>query len=272
MITVPNRVYLFIAFMLMIAVVVIWKLNRSVGIDTKATHSAVPQFRETGAIADSQASVQTDALLGVSVPAVSKPLTREIQTLAGTPSEAAEVQDWFVKHGRTPNNDDYASYDQVTLEKLAVNGDIRAMHTLAKVYLKPELLMLPEYGFEGARLQLWNAAVYGSTQAFSDLGLNTEVKSINLEKDPAAKRTGALEILALYKVAEMRGDRLLVLSQTQFDQKVAASTEEKQYVETRAQQIYKQLQDERRMKGLGEFDNSVPDTVKKFFENYEKSP
>ena len=258
--------------MMIIAVVVIWKFNRSVVNDTEATYSAVPNITETAALVDSQTSVQADASSSVSAPALSKPLTREIQTLAGTPSEAAEVQEWFVKHGRTPDNDDYASYDQATLEKLAINGDIRAMHTLAKVYLKPELLMLPEYGFEGARLQLWNAAVHGSTQAFSDLAINTEVRLINLEEDPVAQRKGALEILALYKVAEIRGDRWLTLSQTRIEQKFAPSTGEQQYVENRAQQIYNQLQDDRRAKGLGDFNNSVPDTVKRFFENFEKSP
>lgn len=197
----------------------------------------------------------------------------EIQTMAGTPAEAAEVSDWYIKHGRHSASDDYDSYDQTTLEKLAVAGDMRAMHALARMYADPQHLHLPEYGFDAAIAQLWNAAAHGSTQAFTDLATYHEVLFYNHEKNNEAKKNAGLEAMALYKAQELRGDRWPILSSSwmTLQNEINPTSTEQQLVNSRAQQLYDELQEKRRALGLGNFDNSVPDTVKRFFENLEKS-
>lgn len=252
---------------LFIAAVVIW-VNISHTNPTTAVSTQLNSFT-----VEAQAPVASVSTLTIANQSLKQNTNQnapvEIQTYTATPSEQAEVNDWYVQHGRHSNNDEYDSYDQVTLEKLAATGDMRAMHALARVYVDTAHLHLPEYGFDAAINQLWNATVHGSTQAFTDIAIDIDVRVYDHEKDEVKKRAAGLEELALYKVQELRGDRMA--SNSYVEKRVNPSSTEQQFINARAQQIYNELQEKRRALGLGDFDNSVPDTVNRFFKLMEKS-
>jgi len=208
-----------------------------------------------------------------------KPLPTQIslqkyETLMGAPAQASEVKDWYVRRGNyafSDGNREYASYNQDALEKLSANGDIRAMHALANMYL--DETHLHHYDADAANLQYRNAAVYGSTQALADLAVDHQVRFFSHETNEQAKKAAGLEVLALYNVAELRGDKWANLNEgLLFKRGMTISVEDQQYINTRSQQIYDELQQNRNELGLGEFDNSVPDAVKHFFEQLEFNP
>lgn len=199
---------------------------------------------------------------------------QKYETLMGTPAQASEVKDWYVRRGNyafSDGNREYVSYNQATLEKLSANGDIRAMHALANMY--QDDVHLHQYGADAANILYRNAAVYGSTQALADLAVDHQVRFFSHETNEQAKKAAGLEVLALYNVAELRGDKWANLNEgLLFKRGLTISVEEQQYINMRSQQIYDELRQRRNELGLGEFDNSVPDTVKHFFEQLELNP
>jgi|GEM_PF-3498607 len=232
----------------------------------KLTKKQIPQAPVEPNHSNQAAEVSAKPKMPSKVPA-------EIQRMAGTPAEAAEVNDWFRAHGRYSTDDDYSGYNQSTLETLADGGDIQAMHALSRMYLDSEHIIDERYGFDGANKQLSNAAVHGSTQAFTELAIFKEAQFYSGEKDLAAKRAAGLEIMSLYRAQELRGDRWASLSQGfEFNKKLAPTAEESRAIDARAKEIIDDLQNRRQELGLGNFDNSIPDVVSRFFANVEKQP
>lgn len=219
-------------------------------------------------------SSKTGAALTQSSPEIIAPPVKEYTTLFGNPVEAAEVADWFASRGNydfSDKNLTYKSYDKLTLEKLAAEGNIRAMHALADFYLDPENI---EYGgFDPAIEQYWNAAVYGSTDALGNLAHIHKIKVYEATNSIDGKKDAAIEFLALYKTASLRGDRWAELNDVPTFLKMAnihLLPDDQDKIEGRAKEIYNDLESKRNAKGLGSFDNSIPDSVKNLFDKIEK--
>jgi hypothetical protein len=191
-------------------------------------------------------------------------------TILGTPAEAAEIKQWYRDRGRFFANHDveYKNYDELTLRKLADTGDIRALHALADLYIDDEHFGLEGYGLEATNDLFWKAAAYGSTEALYQLALNMETLKYSSTGPELENRKYVLEILSLYNTAALRGDEMpnLVSAKAfKFLNHINLSSEEKRFIEQRSQEIYNQLLQKRIELGLGNFDNSQPESVKKYF-------
>ncbi|UUA71737.1 hypothetical protein [Cellvibrio sp. QJXJ] len=197
-------------------------------------------------------------------------IATQFETFFGDPADAAEITKWYAERGKfisAEGESEYISYNQETLEKLAESGDIRAMQMLAKIYMDRE--HFERYGFDAAKKQYWNAAVHGSTEALIALATLEKTTVYDLATDEADKKSKALEVLALYKAVELRGDLWSPENQVPtFKEmnRITLSEAELAAVDQRARQIYSHLQQQRSEMGLGDFDDSMPESVKKFFE------
>lgn len=194
----------------------------------------------------------------------------QYENFLGSPVEAAEVNSWYAARGKFIEGDtEYLSYNRDTLEKLAADGDMRAMQVLGRRYLSQEYSVPRQHGFDAAKKQYWNAAVHGSTEALIALAIIERTATYDLTDDEAGKKAKALDVLAIYRVAELRGDLWSPDNQVPVFkelERITVSETEQAVIEQRAQQIYNDLQQQRTAVGLGNFDNSMPESVKKFFE------
>lgn len=186
----------------------------------------------------------------------------------GDEATKAKIIAWFESrgvygfHGPDEHND-YKNYDIETLRKLSASGDIRAMHLLAD---KAESI-------SESNGILFNAAIYGSTGALSQIGLSLETEFDIGNKSAEERKPYVMESLAYYEAAQLRGDwwgniqagdSLLKRYPTDL------SAFDKNEIQKRAKEIYDDLQQRRNQLGLGDFDNSVPDEVIKFYEEMVK--
>lgn len=187
----------------------------------------------------------------------------------GDAASSAEIKKWFSDRGNYSFYgpevlSDYQGYDIETLKRLGDSGDIKALHTMAD----------RANNFEELKLNLWKAAIYGSTSALIQLGASYENNDGSIYNFPIEKqREKILEILSYYEVAQMRGDWWgnITNGPSLIDRfQVELSENDRQIVKKGAEQIYNNLQNRRTEMGLGEFDNSVPDSVIKFYEEMVK--
>lgn len=187
-----------------------------------------------------------------------------------TPIELAEQIDWFRSRGdfAFAGDDEYGSYDMNTLIQLSDAGDVHAMHALAKLYMSEEHGR--QYGIKYAEPLYWKAAIYGSSNALTELAIIEDSKRFGiLDGD---KRSYSIESLVYYKISEMRGDRFGYLSAGKPNLKnlgITVTEKENKYIEEKARDIYEKMVREREALGLRPFDNSVPDSVKKLFDRLE---
>lgn len=199
----------------------------------------------------------------------------KIVSVYGTAQEEAEVKKWCSAReaicSLEQNNEKiYEGYSIETLESLADEGDIRAMHNLADRYAR--LYIDKGEGDAGLALKnktLERAAVYGSTKALMQLGVAASSGSLDSKKEG---RELLLEPLAYFEVAAIRGDRLAKskLSHVVTEQEqIELTSEDIGYIEARAEEIYQDLQKKRTELGLGEFDNDVPESVKRYFDRIQ---
>lgn len=204
-----------------------------------------------------------------------KKRVEELRGFMGTPAETAEVKKWFAQHGELFGDADleYQSYDENTLRSLGNNGDIRALHRLAEICLDKDHYMLEGYGPVAAEGYLWMAAILGSSKALADLALMHDARVFG---DPnssgAEKRLAAIEVLARYGAASLRGNRYPEINDASTFKEtyqINLSSEEQLVVNQRAKDIYENMLSKRRELGLGEFDNTAPDSVKNFFASQE---
>ena len=197
-------------------------------------------------------------------------------TMLGTLAEAAEIKQWYRDRGKFFASQDveYKNYDELTLKKLADSGDIRALHALADLYIDDEHFGLEGYGLEATNDLFWKAAVYGSTEALNRLALNMQVVKYSNDGPELENRKHALEILSLYNVAALRGDELPNIanaSDFKFLNHINLSDDENNFIERRSWDIYNHLLQRRVELGLGNFDNSQPESVKKYFINMRET-
>jgi hypothetical protein len=193
----------------------------------------------------------------------------EWPTVVGSPQNKAEINAWLSARGYRPNFtdiDEYASYDKATVEQLAQNGDIRAMQRLG------DLLLGVDAGFAKSKSAFTDAAVHGSTAAMEAIGTVLESFVYSNAKTVLEKREAVLDVLAWYNAAALRGDRLPISeSAGSFIRinKIGLSDQDRVEIQARSQKIYDDLLQKRRALGLGEFDNTVPDSVNKYFDFLE---
>lgn len=204
-----------------------------------------------------------------------KKRVEELRGFMGTPAETAEVKKWFAQHGELFGEVDleYQSYDENTLRSLGGNGDIRALHRLAEICLDKDHYMLEGYGPAAAEGHLWMAAILGSSKALADLALMHDVRVFGAPNmSDAEKRSVAIEVLARYNAASLRGNRYPNINDASAFKEtyqIDLSAGEQVLVNQRSKEIYENMSAKRRELGLNEFDNSVPDSVSNFFTSQE---
>ena len=185
-----------------------------------------------------------------------------------TPKEFQELNAWLIDRGYDSytNRGDYESYSEETLSKLAKNGDLKAIGLLIPKFL--------ERGDVGTAIRLMNTGVvYGSTAHLDNLTLFSGPNASN-DATEESRRPAVLETLALTKVIALRGDTSLSENskstflknyKQKYNMDITLSDEEKRMIDERAQEMYDSYEDVRRSLGLGDYDNSAPEGVKKFF-------
>lgn len=164
---------------------------------------------------------------------------------------------------------DYRTYPRDVLEKLGEAGDLRALHTLARLPISPQ----------ERQNVLTKAAVHGSTFALFQLSNNVS-SELGREDNPSEsrKRQVLVDALAYAEVARVRGEgKSTVDSKAQqiqdFLQQTPTEADVK-LLEKRINDIYRNLEDQRKQLGLSEFDNSTHPLVEAFerFVQQQSSP
>ncbi|QEY17173.1 hypothetical protein D0C16_15015 [Cellvibrio sp. KY-GH-1] len=182
----------------------------------------------------------------------------------GDEASKAKIMSWFSARGNysfygPDEKRDIQNYDLETLKKLSDSGDIRAMHELAN---RAETI-------EGANSILYRAAIFGSTAAISQIGSSIESWQ-NIDQLPDDQRNAFIvEALAHYEAATLRGDWWGSINDGgSLKRRYSYQPDEHDMarIRNRAKEIYDELQRQRTDLGLGDFDNTVPDEVMKFYE------
>lgn len=185
-------------------------------------------------------------------------------TVSGSPANREEMDQWAYSRGFTGSlsgkQQDYEAYSLETLETLAKGRDIHAMQTLAA-----------RLGGKAGMALFRDAAVYGSTSALQSIAIRIDssydLAELEGQLSNEEMRKLQLESKAYYEVAGLRGDEETRLSgESRFTaiKKIEFTKVEQQQINQRAKAIYDELQQQRTELGLGEFDNSVPDSIKKY--------
>jgi len=242
----------------LLVIVVVWYVNTSsltskpanqtILTDTVAVHHPVAEQVTT------KQTVPEPSVDTLAVPA------EKVQESA----QLDEVLSWKAARGwyDTSNDtaDDYKTYSEEILKQLADNGDIKALHLLARWAPLDE----------SSRL-LTKAAIHGSTFALVGLSNRVDTDGVLVEKKiPEDKRRPILIEAAAYRqVAAMRGDLMVAKFQgisfleSVYDMKLTNLDLEQ--VNSRAREIYDSLESERIALGLGKFDNSIPPAIKVYY-------
>jgi hypothetical protein len=190
-------------------------------------------------------------------------IVEQYRTVMGNAAESGEVKDWFNRMGYSAfDTNEYSSYNLDALKELAKSGDIRAINLLAQQIFGIE-------GYDASKALYLEGAARGSTDSISSLARITYSENFNSYASDAEKLKASVEMLAWSKVAGLRGDEFasansgrLLLSLD----KVAITNEMEALSNELASEYYQHLQAKRNELGLGPFDNSVPNSVKNFFE------
>jgi hypothetical protein len=194
------------------------------------------------------------------------PLDDEIKV----PLESEELVRWRLERGYPDASNSYDSYDEATLNALADTGDVRASHKLAEFY--GDRGELSDADREAIASLHRRAAVYGSTFAFLYLGMQQESAYTSLPQDDPKRHATAIEVLATYSVAALRGDKMPNISRGKYfvsNNNIQLTEEDERLIEVRAQEIYNNLSKHRDALALDEFDNYVPESVSDYFGEVE---
>ncbi|HWV15418.1 MAG TPA: hypothetical protein VN030_08285 [Cellvibrio sp.] len=185
-----------------------------------------------------------------------------------SPSEISRLHGWLGERGYFDQQDTevYNTYTDNVLQELGKKGDLVALHILTNRAVKAA-------DEKSAKFYMHLAIINGSTVELDGLTIYTRPR-IGNEATEAQRRPSALETLAVSEVIALRGDKSLssvsrrsfVNSyKTLYGVDLVLAPEEQAYVAARAQEIYNHYQELRHTNGLGDFDNSEPSGVKKFF-------
>lgn len=186
-----------------------------------------------------------------------------------SPAGYEHVEKWRESRGYFSDTDFqmYENYGIETVEQLAMDGDIKALRTLVRMYLtkgESELIMST----------LRETAMRGSSEALILVGMIEESSRDSYEfKVPDGDvhyKKKMLESLAIFKAASMRGDREVDVRITEARSKVTLTPDDDRYIEQRGTEIYNEMQEKRNALGLGPFDNSVPSQVNDYYNDEVK--
>jgi hypothetical protein len=178
-------------------------------------------------------------------------------------SAFAEIETWHQSRGWFKDDakaKEYADYDMNTLVALSKTGDLRALQLMASRARSTD-----------SRSNLYmKAAAYGSTSALMSLvGIIRSASQMSTKKGDD-KKPFVMDILAYYEVARLRGDSYgdVIGKQSTLigNMDVQVTAEETAAIQVAAKTIYDRLQKKRLELGLGEFDNTVPESVKTYYE------
>lgn len=210
----------------------------------------------------------------------SEPSTPKLEQHTAQASEQVEHQKldlpeyqalvrWQEERGYIAGEDyqTYQSYNDVTLKDLSNSGDVKAMLVLGANYTR-------ERKPEESLAQFRKAATYGSTVALTHLATDAQAQAMRNDQDktPEGRERLVTEVMALQKVVSLRGDTSGSISninafketyKTLYKEDLKISPEQLKQIDVRAKAIYLELEQERHRLGLGEFDNSEPDVLKK---------
>ncbi|HOY22216.1 MAG TPA: hypothetical protein PK002_03635 [Cellvibrio sp.] len=195
---------------------------------------------------------------------------------SGTKAQMEELNTWRSERGYMlgpEGSNVYESYNHETLRKLVANGDMYAMEALANNYLDDEYRKennLDLIAVMKDRLGLlYNAAVHGSTSSLNDLAISISNKSA--ADGIVDFKQKEIEKYAWFAVAAKRGDVMQLYSSSK-SLRVPFTETDWNLVAQKADQMYRELEQHRISAGLGSFDNSVPETVKDFFDEIYPRP
>jgi hypothetical protein len=178
-------------------------------------------------------------------------------------SAFVEIETWRQSRGWFKDDakaKEYADYDMNTLVALSKTGDLRALQLMASRARSTE-----------SRSNLYmKAAAYGSTSALMSLvGIIRSASQMSTKKGDD-KKPFVMDILAYYETARLRcysyGDVISKQSTLISNMDVQVTAEETAAIQVAAKTIYDRLQKKRLELGLGEFDNTVPESVKTYYE------
>lgn len=180
-------------------------------------------------------------------------------------SEVNRVELWQLAHGYFSESDlaEYRNYDITILQKLAAEGDLKAIELVARDRMSK--------GVE-AYLDFHHAAVRGSTHAFVALSFLLESKFFS-ELNEVEKTQNSIEILALLSTAGKRGDQYAAsVNADSFKRRFnfEPTKEQQAKIDELSQKMYDQLVSLRTSAGLGPFDNTPSPEMKKVLDNLKK--
>lgn len=164
-----------------------------------------------------------------------------------------EIRQWRASRGYTIRDQKYKSYlykfyPDITLEKLMQKGDGWATRTLAR-RAKGRAKKIAVYE---------RAITYGSTSHIYSVLIWKGL--LDLDTTEENKRTRYIEWSAWSEFARLRGDRCMHYS---YDEKyIQLTADEIQQIHNKAAALYKDFSARRAELGLGEFDNTEPQSVK----------
>lgn len=176
---------------------------------------------------------------------------------------------WEDEHGYYSAREwaDYESYGEQVLKDLSESGDVKAMLVLASYYIQKDYRPLEATKYN------YKAAVYGATTPFPSLADDVQTDMLLREEDktPEGREKGVIGMMAYYKVAAMRGDprsrayinALKTVYKIRYKEELVLTQDQLDKIDIKAKAIYEELAQARRELGLGEFDNSTHESIKK---------
>jgi hypothetical protein len=194
----------------------------------------------------------------------SVPANAQIEKWNRSPAQIAALTEWKEQRGwydtSEATQDDYKTYSSDALKRFADEGDLRALH----------LLVRRSHGSEERKKLLVKAAMYGSTFALAGLNIEVlETSDVAANMSDEQKRAMMVEALSYVAVAKKRGELTYADSEKaetlEERYNVKLSDTDKQKIESRAEEIYSDLETQRIALGLGKFDNSIPPVVMSFY-------
>lgn len=243
----------------LLAIVVVWYVNTFNLTSNPANQTTLTDSIEVHRPVVEQVTAK-QTIPESSVDTLAVPAEEKVQEFA----TVDEVLSWQAARGwyDTSNEtaDDYKTYSEEVLKQLADNGDLKALHLLARWAPLDE-----------SRALLTKAAIHGSTFALFGLSNRVDTGGELVEKKiPEDKRRPILiEAAAYIHVAAMRGDlksaKFQGISSLESIYDMKLTDQDIEQVKSRAQEIYDSLESERIALGLGKFDNSIPPTIKADF-------
>lgn len=194
----------------------------------------------------------------------------------------AHKDDVIIENG---NNQDYVFYNENVLQQLIDAGDVRAMKVLYLRYLdEAQKATNPDKIIELAQRKrglITKSIVYGDRELLAFIPEKHEAESriTSPNTTPEQKHQAAIDVLAYSEFMGLRGSlgdkfdeqKAFFAVYSQFGAPKILTDSDKAAIRTKAQEIYDSYEQERIKLGLGSFDNSVPEGMKKAFEKQKQS-